>query len=71
MACGPLTLKNLRDSWGHGPVGEYGAEHLASCAVESTKADVGGTSACYTQRYQHALVSDGDPNGIVPRMLRC
>ena len=24
MACGPLTLKNLRDSWGHGPVGEYG-----------------------------------------------
>tara|TARA_B110001452_G_scaffold257875_1_gene252483 strand:- start:412 stop:1632 length:1221 start_codon:yes stop_codon:yes gene_type:complete len=39
------------------------AEHLASCAVESTQADVGGTSACYTQRYQNALVSDGDPNG--------
>ena len=25
MACGPLTLKNLQGSWGHGPVGEYGS----------------------------------------------
>ena len=24
MACGPLTLRNLQGSWGHGPVREYG-----------------------------------------------
>ena len=39
------------------------ATHLASCAVESSEADVGGTSACYTQRYHTARVGDGDPNG--------
>ena len=24
MACGPLTLRNVQGSWGHGPVHEYG-----------------------------------------------
>ena len=25
MACGPLTLRNVQGSWGHGPVHEYGS----------------------------------------------
>merc|ERR1719310_1051072 len=39
------------------------AKHLVSCAVESSEADVGGTSNSYTQRYHCARVGEGDPNG--------
>ena len=39
------------------------AAHLGSCAVESSEADVGGLSPCYTQKYQTARVGDGDSYG--------
>ena len=39
------------------------AAHIGSCAVESSEADVGGLSPCYTQKYQNARIAEGDPFG--------
>jgi len=35
MVCGPLTLKNLQGSWGHGPVGEYGSGDAMKAIAEA------------------------------------
>ena len=35
MACGPLTLRNVQGSWGHGPVHEYGLSTLVKYYLQS------------------------------------